>query len=175
MNIFQNLTSYFRNQYISWLRAYPIHNLPVKIEELEIYKDLPKWMVAELQTVHNAYKPNTEKKLYLIKFDKTLSTDQAEHELNLLGFSPANIIEIVLFINKYSKIAHERPIIALNAYHDFSKTFNELLKTYSRHPKYDLCICYTSSGFERPAEIESGEALTGAAFSAGIQFLAKSI
>lgn len=144
-----------------------------KLEKLNINNDLPNWMVSELDVAKDIYKKNTSNRLYLIKFNKRLTTDQAEKELSLLGLQPANIIEIALFINTYSNIISERPIIALNAYHDYSKTFKELIKSYRRPPKYDLCICFTSEGFETPAEIESAEAFMGAVFSVGTSFLAK--
>ncbi len=174
MNIFQRLTIYFRNQYLDWQRAYSIDDLPKKLDDLDIYNELPKWLVDELEAIIKVYKPKNKKKLYLIKFDKKFTTDQAERELSLLGLLPANIVEIVLFVNKYSKTVNERPIIALNSYHDYSKAFKEILKTYSRPPKYDLCVCYTSLGFERPGEIESCEAMNGAVFSIGTTFIAKS-
>jgi len=171
----ESIMNLSRKLYLACHRLYRIDDFPKKIEELKIYKTLPEWVICEIKAEQaNSTKP-LSKELYLLSFNDGLTTYRAELRLRKMGFCPANFLETILFIDKYAKQIRSWPIISLNSYHDLSGSFVELFKDYKR-PDIDLCICCTSSSaFERPGEIEAGEAIGNLQFRSGVKFLAKEI
>lgn len=168
MKIFHNLKHYIRKR--SFGRSYDISS--IDYEDFMSLTKFPEWIQREVQEYIKTLDSIKRADLYLINFNRQLSTAQAEKELNKLGLRPANIIETIVFVNKYTEKVSARPIISLNAYHDISSSYKGVFKSLSRK-NYGLCLCYTSLGFERPGEIEYAEAQDGVGFMAGVSFLVK--
>lgn len=173
--IIQKLLFRFRNLYIGLIKAYPINNTSEYLKEGEMLNDLPDWLIRELDATPDTELKGRAKKLYLITFNEDLTTDQAECKLRQLGFLPADIFETVLFIKKYKNLADKyAPIVSLNAYHDFSNSLGSGYKGLKRLG-YDFCLVYACSGYAKPGEIESYEAIDDAIFKQRVRFLAKPI
>lgn len=56
-----------------------------------------------------------ELKLQLIHFDRNISSDDAERELDKLGLRPANLEELLAFGAQYPDLQKQFPIVALKA------------------------------------------------------------
>lgn len=219
-DIFQKLTSFFREKYISSLETF---TLKVDSKELkqEIYSKLPEDIKFQLdfetsvcvevdnrlnqakqhwdkqveekedgkagilgKMLHEAAQKeafvynqainerHSHNKLYLVGFDKNLTTKQAKFELLRIGFHPADLLETVLFFQKYQEVVCRcLPIISLEAYFDEGRKVGLLEDNW-----YALCLESSVPPFFAPiGAVESREFLEAATFRRGIMFLVKPI
>jgi hypothetical protein len=127
----------------------------------------------QASTYNRAINNRGQRKLYLVGFDKNLTSRQAKFELLRLGFCPADILETVLFFQKYLEDLHKYglPIISLEAHFDEDKKVGLL-----ENGLYALCLCSSLPPyFSGAGSIESSEFLEGATFRPGILFLVKPV
>ena len=130
---------------------------------------LPDWALKEMEEERDSIAQN----LHLVSFRKELRTHEAESALAQLGLTPASLTETLLFLAIYGDNIQISPILALNAYHDLSGSLESIFKSYSRPPKYGLCLCIVEGSLAQPGNTESSEALRGATFFSGTHFLCK--
>lgn len=125
------------------------------------------------ETQKKIKKFNEETKLYLIGFDKNLTTSSARKELQRIGFQSASFLEMILFVQMYKESIPQLPIFTLDAYCDADKEIKVLKSDF-------YCVCYhgddtlDKSGFRDIGEIECGE-FYGYTFQENVLFLAKPI
>ncbi len=169
----QSIILWVRDVYLSWTKSYKIQ-APTSDNPSEI---VPEWLLEEvdavLQEEARASRDRFAGKLYLVSFSVPLLSHEAETKLGKLGLQPANIAEVLMFLDNYHNSIKDLPIICLNCYHDYSKQFPEIFHSYKRKG-IGLAVCITSDGVVRPGEVESSEASSGARFVARTQFLVKS-
>jgi len=224
-NIFQKLTIFFREIYISSLKSFVIKADPKELKE-ETRLDLPEKLRDELDVYVEVYasfinKTNEKKqqwndvvketsgqskelkdvvykslahepakrqvrvcdkvikrigsneKLYLVGFDKHLTSGEAKLELLKIGFKPADVLETVLFFQKYKEIIKRySPIITLEAYFDADKKIGTMTNDL-----YSLCLYshYDSVEFSQIGDIEYSEFSEGTSFMENVLFLVKPI
>ena len=121
--------------------------------------------------VHAIQKLDSYTRLYLVGFDKNLTTKQAEFELSRIGFHPASLLESVLFAQNYQERLHKYlPVISLNAYIDEDNKIGVI-----KDNLYCLCLYREDIPFfASPGEIEFNE-YSGSTFMKGTLFLVKPI
>lgn len=116
---------------------------------------------------------NSNTKLYLVGFEKNLTSREAKYELLRIGFEPVDILETVLFLQKYKDVVgHYLPVITLEAYFDADKKIGIMTDNL-----YSLCI-YSHADriqFNQIGEIESSELYENTSFMAKTLFLVKPI
>lgn len=110
--------------------------------------------------------------LYIIQLPEAATAVQARYQINTMGFAPANLLEMVLFVQQYdikNLARYSKPLIALNAFHNFCGS----VKTGSITDA-GACLQYQGDGeFVRPWEIESGELLEGSRWINSVSYLVK--
>lgn len=224
-NIFQKLTIFFREIYISSLKSFVIKAYPKELKE-ETRLDLPEKLRDKLDVYAEVYagfinKTNEKKqqwndivketsgqskelkdmvykslahepakrqvrvydkvikrmdsntKLYLVGFDKNLTSREAKFALLKIGFKPADVLETVLFFQKYKEVIKRYlPIITLEAYFDADKKIGIMTNDL-----YLLCLYSHSDSvkFNQIGDIEYSELSEDVSFMENTLFLVKPI
>lgn len=117
-------------------------------------------------------KINSDTKLYLVGFDKNLTSREAKSELSRIGFTPADVLETVLLLQEYKDgLSRYLPIITLEAYFDADKKIG-----LKKDDLYSLCLYSGHDGakFGTIGDIEYAE-FSGHAFMENTLFLVKPI